>query len=194
MLLFVQFYCILLRLRSCYFTGWLGKQSVHILSRIYLLDQISTRTEAFIIDTLKLHIHAGPYLREKVFSLIHLLSHPFHLFFSVPLFIRMMNLIIYVMHGADKDILCLQRDFGIYICNLFDTGQVFSITYCFIPSVWLVNSCLVAFGSYLCKLFIAVIRLQEYCSWRETFLSNGIELPSTNRIELQVLLLHSYLL
>nr|GMC92161.1 protein RRP6-like 2 [Ipomoea batatas]GMC93851.1 protein RRP6-like 2 [Ipomoea batatas] len=28
-----------------------------------------------------------------------------------------------VMHGADKDILWLQRDFGIYICNLFDTGQ-----------------------------------------------------------------------
>lgn len=29
-----------------------------------------------------------------------------------------------VMHGADKDVLWLQRDFGIYICNLFDTGQV----------------------------------------------------------------------
>jgi exosome complex exonuclease RRP6 len=29
-----------------------------------------------------------------------------------------------VMHGADKDIVWLQRDFGIYVCNLFDTGQV----------------------------------------------------------------------
>lgn len=28
------------------------------------------------------------------------------------------------MHGADRDIIWLQRDFGIYICNMFDTGQV----------------------------------------------------------------------
>ena len=28
------------------------------------------------------------------------------------------------MHGADRDIIWLQRDFGIYVCNLFDTGQV----------------------------------------------------------------------
>jgi len=28
------------------------------------------------------------------------------------------------MHGADKDIVWLQRDFGIYVCNMFDTGQV----------------------------------------------------------------------
>ena len=28
------------------------------------------------------------------------------------------------MHGADRDIAWLQRDFGIYICNLFDTHQV----------------------------------------------------------------------
>jgi ribonuclease D len=28
------------------------------------------------------------------------------------------------MHGADRDIVWLQRDFGIYICNMFDTGQV----------------------------------------------------------------------
>jgi hypothetical protein len=27
------------------------------------------------------------------------------------------------MHGADKDILWLQRDFGLYVCNCFDTGQ-----------------------------------------------------------------------
>lgn len=29
-----------------------------------------------------------------------------------------------VMHGADRDIEWLQRDFGIYVCNMFDTGQV----------------------------------------------------------------------
>ena len=29
-----------------------------------------------------------------------------------------------MLHGADRDVVWLQRDFGIYICNLFDTGQV----------------------------------------------------------------------
>ena len=28
-----------------------------------------------------------------------------------------------VMHGADWDVQWLQRDFGIYVVNLFDTGQ-----------------------------------------------------------------------
>ena len=28
-----------------------------------------------------------------------------------------------VLHGADSDIVWLQRDFGIYVINLFDTGQ-----------------------------------------------------------------------
>lgn len=27
------------------------------------------------------------------------------------------------MHGADRDILWLQRDFGVYVVNMFDTGQ-----------------------------------------------------------------------
>ena len=31
--------------------------------------------------------------------------------------------IVKVMHGADSDVLWLQRDFGIYIVNLFDTGR-----------------------------------------------------------------------
>ncbi|EHA8589139.1 protein RRP6-like 2 [Cocos nucifera] len=65
------------------------------------LMQISTRTEDFVIDTLKLRIHVGPYLRE---------------IFKDPSKRK-------VMHGADRDILWLQRDFGIYVCNLFDTGQ-----------------------------------------------------------------------
>ncbi|XP_031094012.1 protein RRP6-like 2 [Ipomoea triloba] len=68
---------------------------------ITCLMQISTRTEDFVIDTLKLRIYVGPYLRE---------------IFKDPTKRK-------VMHGADKDILWLQRDFGIYICNLFDTGQ-----------------------------------------------------------------------
>lgn len=28
-----------------------------------------------------------------------------------------------VLHGGDSDIVWLQRDFGLYIVNLFDTGQ-----------------------------------------------------------------------
>lgn len=65
------------------------------------LMQISTRTEDFVIDTLKLRIHIGPYLREV---------------FKDPTKKK-------VMHGADRDVIWLQRDFGIYICNMFDTGQ-----------------------------------------------------------------------
>uniref|UniRef100_A0A1J3KA74 Exosome component 10 n=1 Tax=Noccaea caerulescens TaxID=107243 RepID=A0A1J3KA74_NOCCA len=65
------------------------------------LMQISTRTEDYLIDTFKLRVHIGPYLRE---------------IFKDPKKKK-------VMHGADRDILWLQRDFGIYVCNLFDTGQ-----------------------------------------------------------------------
>ncbi|KAF3442993.1 hypothetical protein FNV43_RR16911 [Rhamnella rubrinervis] len=65
------------------------------------LMQISTRTEDFVVDALKLRIHIGPYLREV---------------FKDPTKRK-------VMHGADRDIVWLQRDFGIYVCNLFDTGQ-----------------------------------------------------------------------
>ncbi|TVU48313.1 hypothetical protein EJB05_07946, partial [Eragrostis curvula] len=65
------------------------------------LMQISTRTEDFIVDTLKLHIHIGLYLQKH---------------FIDPAKRK-------VMHGADRDIMWLQRDFHIYLCNLFDTGQ-----------------------------------------------------------------------
>lgn len=65
------------------------------------LMQISTRSEDFIIDTLELRSLIGP-------ELLGIFSNP---------------TIQKVMHGADWDILWLQRDFGIYVCNLFDTGQ-----------------------------------------------------------------------
>lgn len=39
------------------------------------------------------------------------------------------------MHGADRDIVWLQRDFGIYICNMFDTGQVLSLSIAFLDTV-----------------------------------------------------------
>ncbi|WVZ59072.1 hypothetical protein U9M48_009273 [Paspalum notatum var. saurae] len=65
------------------------------------LMQISTRTEDFIVDTLKLRKYLGDYLRD---------------FFRDSTKRK-------VMHGADRDIIWLQRDFSIYVCNLFDTGQ-----------------------------------------------------------------------
>ncbi|XP_015691201.1 protein RRP6-like 2 isoform X2 [Oryza brachyantha] len=65
------------------------------------LMQISTRTEDFVVDTLKLRIFIGLYLKEH---------------FKDPTKRK-------VMHGADRDIMWLQRDFHIYVCNLFDTGQ-----------------------------------------------------------------------
>ncbi|XP_075512925.1 protein RRP6-like 2 [Primulina tabacum] len=65
------------------------------------LMQVSTRTEDFVIDTLKLHAQIGPHLREV---------------FEDPSKRK-------VFHGADHDILWLQQDFGIYVCNMFDTGQ-----------------------------------------------------------------------
>ncbi|CAN6477589.1 unnamed protein product [Victoria cruziana] len=65
------------------------------------LMQISTRSEDFVVDTLKLRDHIGPHLRDV---------------FADPSKRK-------VMHGADRDVLWLQRDFSIYICNLFDTQQ-----------------------------------------------------------------------
>ncbi len=62
--------------------------------------QVSTRTEDFIIDTLE--------LRSKM----HLLNESF----TNPKIIK-------VLHGSDSDIVWLQRDFGIYVVNMFDTGQ-----------------------------------------------------------------------
>ncbi|KAH8613730.1 PMC2NT domain [Trypanosoma vivax] len=63
------------------------------------LVQISTRTQDFIIDCLKLR------------ASMHLLS---------PVFLS--PRIIKVLHGAREDIRWLQKDFGIYVVNLFDTS------------------------------------------------------------------------
>ncbi|XP_074315126.1 protein RRP6-like 1 [Silene latifolia] len=63
------------------------------------LMQISTRFEDFIVDTLKLRQHMGEYLRD---------------IFMDPTKKK-------VIHGSDNDIMWLQRDFSIYVVNLFDT-------------------------------------------------------------------------
>lgn len=62
--------------------------------------QISTRTHDYIVDTLALWRH------------MHILNDPF----TDPAIMK-------VFHGASMDIIWLQRDFGIYVVNMFDTGQ-----------------------------------------------------------------------
>ncbi|KAJ3085753.1 Exosome component 10 [Quaeritorhiza haematococci] len=62
------------------------------------LIQISTREEDFIVDALELRSH------------LHKLNETF----TNPQIVK-------VFHGAEMDIQWLQRDFGVYIVNLFDT-------------------------------------------------------------------------
>uniref|UniRef100_A0A8C4IIR4 Exosome component 10 n=1 Tax=Dicentrarchus labrax TaxID=13489 RepID=A0A8C4IIR4_DICLA len=64
------------------------------------LMQISTREEDFIIDTLE--------LRSEIYILNEAFTDP---------------AIVKVFHGSDSDIEWLQRDFGLYVVNLFDTHQ-----------------------------------------------------------------------
>ena len=65
------------------------------------LMQLSTREEDLVVDVLALRPHIG-----RIFAPI----------FANPSIVK-------VLHGSDGDIAWLQRDFGIYVCNLFDTGQ-----------------------------------------------------------------------
>ncbi|KAI9254611.1 ribonuclease H-like domain-containing protein [Phascolomyces articulosus] len=62
------------------------------------LMQVSTRDHDFIVDTLE--------LRDRLWKLNE--------YFADPNVVK-------VLHGADSDIIWLQRDFGLYIVNLFDT-------------------------------------------------------------------------
>lgn len=64
------------------------------------LIQVSTRTHDFIIDVIKLRKLIGGKLRA---------------IFDDPDKVK-------VLHGSDMDIQWLQRDFGLYVVNMFDTG------------------------------------------------------------------------
>lgn len=64
------------------------------------LMQVSTRKEDFVVDTLALREHIGDTL-GTIFS---------------------DESVVKVMHGANHDVKWLQRDFGVYTVNLFDTG------------------------------------------------------------------------
>ncbi|CAE7470485.1 unnamed protein product, partial [Symbiodinium necroappetens] len=63
------------------------------------LIQVSTRKKDFLID---------PF---DIFEQLHMLNEVF----SDPRIVK-------VLHGADRDVLWLQRDFSIYLVNMFDTG------------------------------------------------------------------------
>eukprot|EP00898_Chlorokybus_atmophyticus_P007181 jgi/Chlat1/7464/Chrsp6S07500 len=65
------------------------------------LMQVSTRAEDFIVDTLVLRSHIRGCLQS--------------------IFVDASK--VKVLHGCDKDVQWLQRDFGIYLVNVFDTGQ-----------------------------------------------------------------------
>jgi exosome complex exonuclease RRP6 len=65
---------------------------------IVCLMQISTRDDDYLIDTFALRKH----------------MHVLQAAFTNPQIVK-------VLHGADRDILWLQRDFGLYVVNLFDT-------------------------------------------------------------------------
>ena len=77
----------------------------HHSDRTYLgvtcLMQISTRSHDYIVDTLALQKRVGHHLRA---------------IFDNPDIVK-------VLHGSDSDIEWLQRDFSLYVVNMFDTGQ-----------------------------------------------------------------------
>lgn len=68
------------------------------------LMQLSTRVKDYIVDCIR--------LRQKMKLLNEVFCDP---------------AIVKVLHGADYDVLWLQRDFGVFIVNMFDTGQAASI-------------------------------------------------------------------
>lgn len=63
--------------------------------------QISTFTKDYVIDTIR--------LRSEIPNLLSIFANP---------------QIVKVFHGSEKDIVWLQRDFGIYVVNLLDTYQL----------------------------------------------------------------------
>eukprot|EP00178_Gracilaria_changii_P016730 TRINITY_DN48052_c0_g1_i1.p1 TRINITY_DN48052_c0_g1~~TRINITY_DN48052_c0_g1_i1.p1 ORF type:complete len:702 (-),score=104.24 TRINITY_DN48052_c0_g1_i1:61-2166(-) len=79
----------------------LENHSVRSFQGFICLIQISTREEDIVIDALR--------LRGSIHRAL------------APIFTD--ETIIKVLHGADRDVQWLERDFGIYVVNMFDTGQ-----------------------------------------------------------------------
>ena len=67
-----------------------------------------------------------------------------------------------VLHGADSDVVWLQRDFGLYLVNMFDTGQASRLLE--FPSFGL---------AYLLEFYVDVKADKKYqlADWRERPLS-----------------------
>lgn len=74
--------------------------SLRSFQGITCLLQISSREKDFLVDTLALRSHL--HLFNKITS---------------------DSTIVKVLHGCDSDVVWLQRDFSIYLVNVFDTGQ-----------------------------------------------------------------------
>lgn len=88
-------------LKTCQeFAVDLEHHSYRSFQGITCLMQISSRTKDFLIDTLE--------LRSEIYR--------FNEIFTDPKIVK-------VFHGADFDVHWLQRDFGVYVVNMFDTGQ-----------------------------------------------------------------------
>lgn len=75
--------------------------------------------------------------------------------------------ILKIMHGADSDVPWLQRDFGIYIVNLLDTGRAARLLK--LPSFGL---------AHLCKTYlgITVDKTHQLSDWRQRPLPEAMEL------------------
>ena len=77
----------------------LEHHSYHTFQGFTCLMQISTRTVDFIVDTLALRVEL-----PRLATIFHNAS------------------IVKVLHGAQEDVRWLQRDFGLFVVNMFDTG------------------------------------------------------------------------
>ena len=82
----------------CHVAGSLARASHALLPAP--LPQLSTRDEDFIVDALA--------LRSRLQVLNNVFADP---------------RVVKVLHGCNRDIMWLQRDFGVCLVNVFDTGQ-----------------------------------------------------------------------
>ena len=116
--------------------------------------QISTRTEDFLVDTLELR---G-------------VMHKLNAIFTDPHIVK-------VLHGADSDVVWLQRDFGLYLVHLFDTGQAARVLE--FPSFSL---------AYLMHFFCGVTADKQYqlADWRIRPLPPGNVVLCTRRHALSI--------
>jgi exosome complex exonuclease RRP6 len=112
----------------------LEQHSYRTFQGFVCLMQISTREQDYLVDALELREH------------MHILNSSF----TNPKIVK-------VMHGCDCDILWLQRDFGIYVVNLFDTGKAAQVLG--LPGLSL---------AYLLKYYCGVIADKKYqlSDWR----------------------------